>query len=190
MRFLLAASAAVAMFVLMTSIAFANASYKECKVVNNRAEINFDEALTVSIYEHRSTRFCSFDVHIGPRPANTADLEPSIVAARRFHQLAAAKPNDADVQWDVFVTALTNALVQPWRKGENNDQLATFQTTLAEQEAKTLRQCAIEAVLKSGPFERRSDVVSCGIVEGGSFVIEAVNEVIRLVLILPAPAAR
>lgn len=189
MKLLLGLSATLAALLLMANAPYADTSYKECKVVSNSAEINFDDTLTVSIYEHRPTKFCSFDVHVDPSPSSTTIKEPAIAAARSYQRLATTQPSDTDAEWDVLASALIQALVQPWRTGENGDQLGPLETTLAEKESETVRQCAFEAALKLEPFGRRTDVISCGIVESGSFVIEAISEIIRVVLILPGPAA-
>lgn len=185
---LLGSSAALAVLLWIVNSAYADTSYKECKVVSNSAEINFDETLTVSIYEHRPTKFCSFDVHADPSSPGTTITEPSIAAARGYQQLVKTQPSDTDAEWDMLASALIRALVEPWRTDENGEQLGTLETTLAE-ETETVRQCAFTAALKREPFGRRTDVISCGIVESGSFVIEAISEFIRVVLILPGPAA-
>lgn len=189
MKLLLGSPAALAALLLMANASCADTSYKECKVVSNSAEINFDETLTVAIYEHRPTKFCSFDVHVDPSPSNTTITKPAIAAARGYQQLAITQPSDIDAEWDVLASALIQALVRPWSTSESGDQLGTLETILAEKESETVRQCAFDAALKLEPFGRRTDVISCGIVEGGSFVIEAVTEIIRVVLILPGPSA-
>ncbi len=186
---LLRSFAALAALIVMVNATFADTSYKQCKTVSNGAEVNFDGTLIVSIYENRPTRYCSIDVNPEPASASTTTIKPAVAAARDYRQLASTKPSETDAAWDVFVPVLMQALVQKWRTNENADQLGTLENTLVGQESATLRQCVMDAAYKQASFERRTDVVSCGIVEGGSFVIEALSETIRLVLILPGPAA-
>lgn len=188
MKQLFGSLAALAALMVTAYAAYADTSYKQCKAVSNGAEVNFDATLTVSIYEHRPTKFCSIDVSPEPPPASTT-ISPAIAGARGYQQLATTKPSDTDGAWDAYIPVLMQALVQNWRTSQNADQLGTLEKTLVGQESATVRQCVIEAALKLAPFERRTDVISCGIVEGGSFVIEAISEAIRLVLILPGPAA-
>lgn len=186
---LLRSAAALAVLTVTVNATFADTSYKQCKAVSNSAEVNFDGTLIVSIYEHRPTRFCSIDVNPEPTSPSPTTIKPAIAAARDYRQLAVTKPNETDTAWDAFIPVLMRALVQKWRTNENADQLGTLENTLVGQESATLRQCVMDAAYKQASFERRTDVISCGVVEGGSFVIEALSEVIRLVLILPGPAA-
>lgn len=182
-------AAALAALIVMANETFADTSYKQCKAISNGAEVNFDRTLIVSIYENRPTRFCSIDVNPEPASASITTIKPAIAAARDYHQLATTKPSETDAAWDAYIPVLMQALVQKWRTNENADQLGALENTLVGQESATLRRCVMDAAYKQASFERRTDVVSCGIVEGGSFVIEALSEVIRLVLILPGPAA-
>ncbi|TBF75776.1 hypothetical protein [Rhizobium leguminosarum] len=190
MKLLLGLFVALVSLNVSASAAYAEASYKQCKVVSNSAEINFDATLTVSIYEHRPTKFCSIDVHPGPSPGGTVITAPAIAAAQGYQQLVNTKPSDTNAAWNAYIPVLMQALVQPWRTSQNADQLGALENTLVGQESATLRQCVMDAVFKLEPFGRRTEVISCGIVEGNSFVIEAVSEAIRLVLILPGPLTR
>ncbi|RWA84896.1 hypothetical protein [Mesorhizobium sp.] len=178
-----------AALMVTASAAYSDTSYKQCKVVSNGAEINFDNTLTVSIYEHRPTKFCSIEVSREPPPESTTAVKPAIAAARGFQQLATTKPSDTDSAWNMYIPVLVQALVEPWRTSRNADELGALENTLVEKESQTVRECALDAALKLAPFGRRTDVISCGVVESGSFVIEAVSEFIRLVLILPGPVA-
>lgn len=189
MKPLVGSFAMFAALIFATSVSYADISFKQCLAVSNVAEVNFDATLTVSIYEHRPTRFCSIDVNPGPSPASTSIIKPAIAAVQQYQKLATTKPSETDAAWDAFMPVLRQALVTRWRTNENSDQLGTLENVLIGQEAETVRQCVADAALKLTPFERRTDVISCGIVEGNSFVIEAISEAIRLVLILPGPSA-
>lgn len=187
MKSLLGYLAVMIVLTTTTAVALADSSYKQCLAVSNSAEVNFDSTLTVSIYENRTDKFCSIDVNPEPPTRTTVGAKPAIAAALNYRQLATEEPSTSDPAWDAYVPVLIQGMVQQWRDGKNADLLGSLENTLASQESETLKRCVVDSALKRVPFERRTDAISCGIIGSGSFAIEAVSEVLRLVLILPGP---
>lgn len=132
----------------------ADAKRFTCDTVDALAELEAAVELAVTIVRNPQRRTCVFWVSVPPSVGLSET--PTVEAVE-----------------DNFTPALIEALMAPLRDAGYDGSRVENWNQLLDERAKYISGCAYEAIVEGAEFRAFDEVVSCGNLDTGEFVIEA-----------------